>query len=113
MAHTWFQWYQVQQGDTLSGIALYWYGNEDEIYWRRIWLANRQVIGDDPNDIQQWQWFRLPYWGFWYFIVGGDTLAQIAEWVYGDQNAYWIIVNANPQITDPNDIQANTWLWVP
>ncbi len=30
MPNGWFTWYQVKDGDTLSGIALYWFGNGTE-----------------------------------------------------------------------------------
>ena len=113
MAHQWFQWHQVQAGQTYSGIAGWWYGDSSEPYWRRLWAPNRQVT-PDPDEIYQWQWIKLPYWGFWYLIHPGDNLSQIAEWIYADANAYWIIVNANPgTITDPDNIQAWTWIWVP
>jgi nucleoid-associated protein YgaU len=104
----------VVEGDTLSDIALWWFGNGEERYWRRIWLANRGVIGEDPNVIFAGQWLRLPlHHVIQYHIVGGDTLWQLAEWVYGDGNAYWVIVNANPWIPDPNNIQPSWWIWIP
>jgi nucleoid-associated protein YgaU len=112
MANDLFQWYQVQPGDTLSGIALWWYGNGNEPYWRRIWLASRHVIGSDPDQIQPGMWIRLPYWGFWCHIVEGDTLFQLAEWLYGEGNAYWIIAQANPGI-DPDNIFPSMWVWCP
>ena len=112
MAHDWFRWYHVEQGDNLSGIALWWYGNESEPYWQRIYLANRHVIGEDPDVIQPSMWLRLPHWGFWYHIVGGDTLWQLAQWVYGDGDSYWIIAQANPAI-DPDNIFPSQWIWIP
>jgi hypothetical protein len=39
--------YTVQNGDTLSSIALSAYGNSDE--WHQIYIANAKVIGDNPN----------------------------------------------------------------
>jgi nucleoid-associated protein YgaU len=113
MANGWFQWYQVKDGDNLSDIALWWYGNGSEPYWRRIWLASRDVI-PNPDEIFPGQWIRLPWWSFWCHIIGGDTLFQLCEWVYGDGNAYWIILQANPgKISDPDQIFPSMWLWFP
>ena len=41
--------YIVQPGDTLSGIAQQAYGDGSEASWRRIYTANQQVIGPNPN----------------------------------------------------------------
>jgi nucleoid-associated protein YgaU len=60
MADGWFTWYHVVEGDTLSGIALHFLGSGDERAWRRIWLANRPVIGEDPNLIQPSMWLKIP-----------------------------------------------------
>ncbi|MBW4598391.1 MAG: LysM peptidoglycan-binding domain-containing protein [Calothrix sp. FI2-JRJ7] len=43
--------YTVQPGDTLSKIAEKFYGDGSEISWRKIYEANRAVIGNDPNQI--------------------------------------------------------------
>jgi nucleoid-associated protein YgaU len=109
----WFQWYHVEQGDTLSEIALWWYGRPAERWWRRIWLANRRVIGEDPNRIRESQWLKLPYLGFSYHVERGDTLSQLAQWVYGDVNRWRQIHDANPWIRDPDQIQASWWIWIP
>lgn len=45
--------YTVKRGDNLSKIAKAYYGNS--VLWRRIYDANRGVIGNDPN-------FILPGW---------------------------------------------------
>jgi nucleoid-associated protein YgaU len=58
-------------------------------------------------------WLKLPYGEFRYHIESGDTLGQIAQWVYGDGNAWPIILNRNPWIPNPNQIQASWWIWVP
>src|SRR5215217_8061479 len=102
MSHDWFRWYQVSEGETLSGIALWWFGSGGEPLFHRIWLANRRVIGEDPNLIFPGQWLTLPFYGFPYSIQSGDTLYQLAAWVYGDGNVWWIIMQANPSITDPD-----------
>lgn len=41
--------YSVQQGDTLTSIAQHAYG--DENLWREIYIANTEVIGENPNAI--------------------------------------------------------------
>jgi len=41
--------YVVNPGDTLSGIALAFYGTGSELFWRRIHDENRGVIGPDPR----------------------------------------------------------------
>ncbi len=43
------QTYTVQEGDTLSSIAEQFYGDANE--WQKIYDANRDVIGDDPDQI--------------------------------------------------------------
>jgi nucleoid-associated protein YgaU len=108
----WFQWYHVEPGDTLSGIALWWYGSSDKKYWCRIWLANRRVIGPNAHLIRASQWLRLPYGAFPYHIEPGDTLSQLAEWVYEDGD-WHRIHNANPWIQDPNQIRPSWWIWIP
>ena len=109
----WFQEYHVEQGDTLSGIARWWYGSSEERSWRRIWLANRKTIGEDPNFIRTGQLLKLPKHGFWCHVEQGDTLSQLAEWVYGDGNQWKRIHDANPWIQDPNQIQRSWWIWIP
>jgi peptidoglycan-N-acetylglucosamine deacetylase len=109
----WFQLYHVEPGDTLSGIALWWFGSSAETFWRRIWLANRRTIGPNPNLIRSSQWLRLPFSGFNYHVERGDTLSQLAQWVYGDGNQWERIHDANPWIQDPNHIEASWWIWIP
>ena len=109
----WFQWYQVDEGDTLSEIAEWWFGSSAERWWRRIWLANRRKIGEDPNRIRAGQWLKLPYRGFSYHVEQGDTLSQLAAWVYGDGNRWERIHDANPWIQDPDHIERSWWIWIP
>lgn len=52
--------YVVRPGDTLSGIALAFYGSGTELFWRRIYEENRAVIGPDPNRIQPGQRLHIP-----------------------------------------------------
>jgi nucleoid-associated protein YgaU len=50
----------VEKDDTLSGIALHYYGSAAEDYWRLIYEANKGVIGDNPNMILIGQTFKIP-----------------------------------------------------
>ncbi|MDB9499262.1 LysM domain-containing protein [Nodularia spumigena CS-336/02] len=43
--------YTVQAGDFLSNIAQRFYGDGSEASWRRIYDANRGVIGPDPTQL--------------------------------------------------------------
>ncbi len=43
--------YTVQAGDTLSKIAEKFYGEGSEASWRKIYDANRNRIGNNPNQI--------------------------------------------------------------
>ena len=52
-----FAEYTVVSGDTLSGIALHWYG--DANLWPRIFAANTDEIAD-PDLIFPGQVFRIP-----------------------------------------------------
>ncbi len=53
--------YTVQQGDTLSAIALKYYGNA--ALWTEIYKANKHVIGDDPAKIFPGQELKIPKLG--------------------------------------------------
>jgi LysM repeat protein len=50
----------VRPGDTLSAIALQFYGNDAEPLWRKIYNANVAVIGPDPNGITPGQQLNIP-----------------------------------------------------
>jgi nucleoid-associated protein YgaU len=42
--------YTVAEGDTLASIANKFYGDESQ--WRKIYDANRQAIGDNPDAVK-------------------------------------------------------------
>ncbi len=42
----------VRSGDTLSGIANRYYGDASEPHWRKVYDANKEVIGGDPHQIR-------------------------------------------------------------
>lgn len=44
------QSYEIQAGDTLATIAQQFYG--DPTQWRRIYDANKDAIGDDPDKLK-------------------------------------------------------------
>ncbi|MBV8575752.1 MAG: LysM peptidoglycan-binding domain-containing protein [Acetobacteraceae bacterium] len=52
--------YTVKPGDTLSSIALQFYGIGEEPLWRKIYNANVAVIGPDPNAITSGQQLHIP-----------------------------------------------------
>ena len=52
--------FTVREGDTLSAIALQFYGDGTEPFWRTIYNANIAVIGPDPDAIRSGQQLRIP-----------------------------------------------------
>ncbi|MFD2246304.1 LysM peptidoglycan-binding domain-containing protein [Pontibacter ruber] len=50
--------YTVQSGDSLSKIAKKHYGDRNS--WRRIYDANKQTIGDNPDLIRPGQRLVIP-----------------------------------------------------
>jgi len=54
------QTYTVQPGDFLSAIAQKLYGDGSEQSWRKIYDANRAVIGADPTRLQAGMVLTIP-----------------------------------------------------
>lgn len=50
--------YTVQSGDTPSSVAQRFYGNANQ--WQKIYNANKQVIGTNPNIIHPGQVLVIP-----------------------------------------------------
>ena len=50
--------YTVASGDSLSKIAQRYYGDAQQ--WRKIYEANRELIGENPDMIQPGQKLRVP-----------------------------------------------------
>jgi nucleoid-associated protein YgaU len=50
----------VVSGETLSHIALKYYGSAAKEQWMRIYEANRDLIGDNPNKIRVGQVLNIP-----------------------------------------------------
>ena len=112
--------YVVRQGDTLSEIALHFYGNGTEPFWRRIYNANRAVVGDDPDLIRPGECLRIPFppsLPCQYVVKYGDTLSDIALHVYGDgtEPGWRTIYEANRDVigADPNVVQSGQCLNIP
>jgi nucleoid-associated protein YgaU len=116
--------YVVKKGDTLSEIALHFYGDGSQPAWERIYRVphNRQVIGGDPNLIKPGEvlWIPFPYVippNYKYTVKAGDTLSEIALHFYGDgsQASWERIYNANRQTigSDPDLIKPGQQLTIP
>lgn len=50
----------VGGGETLSHIALKYYGSAAKEKWMKIYEANKGVIGDDPNKVRAGQVLKIP-----------------------------------------------------
>ena len=103
--------YQVQPGDTLSGIAQREYG--DENLYPVIALQNHLA---DPDVIQVGQELLVPYVTRRHHVTRDDSTAtrqQITQRYYGTQDTQtqliWEIVNGVAQ----RPIQRGAWLLIP
>ncbi len=52
------EFYEIKSGDSLSLIAKRYYG--DPMAYKRIYEANKEVIGDNPDKIYPGQQIRIP-----------------------------------------------------
>lgn len=52
--------YKVVEKDTLSGIALKYYGTAAEKMWKHIYEANKAVIGAKPEMLNPGMILRIP-----------------------------------------------------
>lgn len=50
----------VAAGETLSDLALKYYGSAAKEKWMAIYEANKAVIGDNPNVIKPGQELKIP-----------------------------------------------------
>jgi nucleoid-associated protein YgaU len=109
--------YVVRRGDYLTKIS----GLEDiyldPLKWRRIYRANRAVIGSDPNLIHPDQELAVPRdWPASVEVKPGDNLWKIAGYweVYGDRRLWERIYEANrDQLRDPNMLTVGQVLAIP
>lgn len=56
----WIAEHKVVAGDTLSGIALKYYGSAAREHWMAIYEANKETIGNNPNLIRIGQRLNIP-----------------------------------------------------
>ena len=118
--------YVVREGDTLSEIALHYYGNGDKASWERIYNVphNRNVIGPNPNLIRPGEVLLIPFPcvvppDCEYKVKPGDTLSGIALHFYGDgTKESWERIYNNPRNretigSDPNLIKPDQMLLIP
>jgi nucleoid-associated protein YgaU len=52
--------HKVVEGETLSHLALKYYGSAARESWMKIYEANKDVIGDNPNMIRVGQELKIP-----------------------------------------------------
>lgn len=52
--------HKVASGETLSHLALKYYGNAAKPYYMAIYEANKELIGDNPNVIRAGTTLRIP-----------------------------------------------------
>lgn len=109
--------YVVQRGDYLTKISALEEIYLDRLKWRRIYRANRRVIGGDPNLIRPGQELTIPRdWPMQVEVKSGDSLWRIASYweVYGSGREWRRLYEANrEQIRDPNVLRPGQVLTVP
>src|SRR5690348_3344931 len=109
--------YTVQSGDNLTAIAQRAYGNGAE--WPKIYQANKQVIGPNPNALRVVEVLTIPTLsptaGAVYIVQSGDSLTSIAQRAYHNGNQWQLIYNANKQVigNNPNLLQPGEVLHIP
>ena len=50
----------LKEGETLSHLALKYYGSTEKNKWMLIYEANKAVIGDDPGKIRPGMQLNIP-----------------------------------------------------
>lgn len=113
--------YSVKSGDTLSSIAARAYDDASESSWRRIYNANRAVIGRNPDRLSPGQVLYIPACDITldadYTIRRGDTLSSIALRAYGDGSevSWQVIYDANQAVIgdDPDRLTPGQVLYIP
>ncbi len=109
--------YTVIPGDFLYRISEYPDIYNDPLRWPRIYRANEDVIGEDPNLIYPDQVFTIPReWPDSYVVREDDFLARIASywWIFGDPTRWADIYEANrDQLSDPDMIYPEQQLRIP
>jgi nucleoid-associated protein YgaU len=116
--------YVVRSGDTLSTIALRYYGNGN--LWPLVYEANRRTIGGNPDVIRPQQQLTIPQRTSGqpqpqpqpgkrtYTVKRGDSLREIAQQFYGNELRWQEIYRANRQlIPDPDRLRIGIQLAIP
>jgi nucleoid-associated protein YgaU len=98
--------YQVQAGDTLSGMADRFYG--DARRWRAISAANSLA---NPDHILVGQELVIPYVTLRYRVRPGDTKSQLAQQFYGDPTLSEVF--EIPNGAAQRDLIVGEWLLIP
>jgi nucleoid-associated protein YgaU len=52
--------HKVESGETLSHLALHYYGHATKPYYMLIYEANKALIGDDPNRVKVGLTLKIP-----------------------------------------------------
>ena len=99
--------YKVVSGDTLSDLAIRFYGDAD--LFEVIAIANDLP---DPDFIRTGQILLIPGLTKKYKVVAGDTLSELAERFYGDSSLFTLIAAAN-KLPDPDFIKVGQILRIP
>ena len=105
-------YYEVVEGDTLSGIAQRFYGDASK--YMVIYEANRSQLSS-PDRIRAGQTLAIPSSASKTYVVArGDTLSGIAKKFYGNANKYMTIYEANrSQLSSPDEIRVGQRLVIP
>jgi nucleoid-associated protein YgaU len=124
----------VQAGDTLSDLALKYYGNASRRHYMYLYNTNKDIIGKDPDNIQVGMELKVqelperlkgekvaPPEGVTviaeHTVVAGETLSSIAQKYYKDTSeaAWMAIYEANKdEIGDnPNVILVGMHFFIP
>lgn len=91
------QTYTVQQGDFLSAIAQKFYGDGSEASWRKIYEANKAVIGADPTQLQIGMVLVIPLKDS--VVVPSSVVSQVLALVNQERGKNGLApLNLNPQL---------------
>lgn len=60
MAENYIAQHEVNNDDTLSGLALHYYGSAAKELWMLIYEANKDVIGPNPNILRPGIVIKIP-----------------------------------------------------
>ena len=75
----------------------------------KAWNARKQQY--DLTVFREWPTYTQSY--FIYEWVETDRLDNLATRFLGDSSQWWVIMDINPEIIDPNEIKPGTQLRIP